>query len=61
MAWSTDVLIWRQVKLGAMESELTTRTQTALPIIRYLGFPVANLHFNLQLFRQENLKLFILR
>ena len=38
-----------------------TRTRTALPIIRHFGFPVANLHFNLQLFRRENLKLFILR
>ena len=62
MAWSTEVaLIWRQVKLGATECELTTRTRMALPIIRHLGFPVANLHFNLQLFRRENLKLFILR
>ena len=60
-AWSTDALIWRQVKLGATECELTTRTRMALPIIRHLGFPVPNLHFNLQLFRRENLKLFILR
>ena len=61
-AWSTEVaLIWRQVKLGATECELTTRTRMALPIIQHLGFQVANLHFNLQLFRQENLKLFILR
>ena len=61
MAWSTDALIWRQVKLGATECELTTRTQTGLPIIRQLGFPVENLHFNLQLFRRKNLELFILR
>ena len=30
-------------------------TRMALPIIRHLGFPVANMHFNLQLFRWENL------
>ena len=59
-AWSTDALIWRQVKLGATECELTTRTRMALPIIWHLRFPVANLHFNLQLFWRENLKLFIL-
>ena len=61
MAWSIEVtLIWHQVKLGATECELTTRTRMALPIIRHLSFPVANLHFNLQLFWRENLKLFIL-
>ena len=36
-------LIWRQVKLGATECELTTRARMTLPIIRHLGFPVANL------------------
>ena len=40
---------------------LTTCVQMTLPIIQHLGFPVANLHFNLQLFQRENLKLIILR
>ena len=39
---------------------LTTHTQTTLPIIHHLGFPVAILQFNLPLFRRENLKLIIL-
>ena len=39
-AWSTDALIWGQVKLGSYGvCELTTRTRTALPIIRHFGFP----------------------
>ena len=33
---------------------LTTRTQITLANIQHLGFPVANLEFNFQLFQREN-------
>ena len=36
------------------------RTRMTLPIVCHLGFPVTNLLFNLQLFRQKNFKLIIL-
>ena len=39
--------------------DLTTCARMTLPIIRHLGFPVATLLFNLQLFQPENLKLVI--
>ena len=42
-----------EIEKGAARGVYQSHTQRALPIIRHLGFPVANLHFNLQLFRRE--------